>query len=253
MKKLLIIGVILTVVLFCTGFSTAQSNVIAYLYAQDGRVMLLEKENEDDLKAEIEANLAVGWFEEPQVLLYSLDKQQYFNESEVETQLTVGWYREPVTILYALDNRTEIVPISKVEEQLSVGWYRTKAEVEKLNRKNTISLSDKILLAKVIHAEASDNNIADRRAVGVVVMNRVASSTYPNSIYNVVYQKGQYSCIRGSKFKKDPPQECLNIAEEILSGERYGIPANIIFQSQRKQGTGVWKKIGSHYYCYGRI
>lgn len=253
MKKLLIIGTIFITVLLCTSFKNSDGLYSTYLYSEDGRILYLQEETKDDLEKIKNEQLTVGWYEEPQVLLYALNKQEYFNESEVEDQLTVGWFKEPVTTLHSLDYRTEVVPLSKVEEQLSVGWYKTKAEVDQINNKKKVKHDEKVLLAKVIYAEASDNNIEDRRAVGVVVVNRVASSTYPNSLHAVVYQKGQYSCIKSSKFKKNPPQECLDIAEAILSGERYGIPSNVIFQSQGKQGLGVWKKIGVHYYCYGRI
>lgn len=260
MKKLLIIGSLIVSILLCTSFANNPNSYIAELYSQDGRILILEEETREDLENEIIAHLAVGWFKEPQVLLYSINEQRYFNQSEVEAQLTVGWYTEPVYVLYSLDYRTEVVLESKVAEQLTVGWYRSKAEVDSIHEANKTALlaqkvseDEKILLARVIYSEASDKSIEDRRAVGVVVINRVESSTYPNTISKVVYQKGQYACIKGSKFKKTPPQECLDIATQIINGERFGIPNNVIFQSQQKQGLGVWKKIGSHYYCYGRI
>jgi len=111
---------------------------------------------------------------------------------------------------------------------------------------------DEILLARLIYAEASATNEEDMYAVGTVVMNRVESDRFPNTLEGVIYQKGQYACTfngGSKKFNSEVPDRVKEIAREILEGKRT-LPENVIFQAQFKQGKGVYKKIGVHYYCY---
>lgn len=85
---------------------------------------------------------------------------------------------------------------------------------------------------------------------GAVVLNRVQSADYPNSIEEVIYQQGQYECInlKNSGFYKEPTERCWRIAEELLiSG--YDIPSNVLYQAEFKQGK-VYKKVQNMYFCY---
>ena len=54
---------------------------------------------------------------------------------------------------------------------------------------STLSLADKELLAKLVHAEAKGEPYAGKVAVATVVLNRVASPDFPNTIREVIYQK----------------------------------------------------------------
>ncbi len=52
-------------------------------------------------------------------------------------------------------------------------------------------------------------------------MNRVASPEYPDSIHDVIYQKGQYSCVNTARFAGlVPTEECVDAALRLLCGER---------------------------------
>lgn len=111
--------------------------------------------------------------------------------------------------------------------------------------------SDLVLLSKVIYAECEYGNIEDALLVGNVVLNRVANGTMGNTIKSVIYRKGQYPSIYSTKFKSEPPEWAINCAKRLLNGERF-CPSNVIWQSQSRQGDGLWKKVGVHYYCYSK-
>lgn len=119
------------------------------------------------------------------------------------------------------------------------------------NNTSNYTQNDLDLLARVIHAEAGSDWLTDehQRAVGSVVLNRVADDRFPNTISGVIYQKGQYSCVSNGMINKTPSQRAINNAEYVL---KHGstIPANVVWQSQGKQGKGVWKYIQGHYFCY---
>ena len=165
--------------------------------------------------------------------------------SEVEAYLKVGWYSEPVQYIYNIDGKASIVYKKDTQK-----WIDTK---QWFVIKPVLNSEDINLLARVIYAEATENpelRIIDRKYVGAVVMNRLRSGHYGNKLTSVVYAPKQYACIHSDKFYKTPPQECVNIAKYLLNGETYGVPHNVFYQAQFTQGSGLWKKVGVHYYCY---
>ena len=108
------------------------------------------------------------------------------------------------------------------------------------------------LLAEVIYHENwyTDGDHLAAYYTGAVVMNRVRSSYWPNSIHDVLYQKGQYSTTKYF-FTEELPEEVYIMAEEILKNGTDDVPENVTFQAMRKQGRGTWKKVGTDYFCYG--
>ena len=52
-----------------------------------------------------------------------------------------------------------------------------------------------MLLARLINGEARGEPYEGQVAVGAVIMNRVKSPNFPNTIAGVIYQKGQFSCV----------------------------------------------------------
>lgn len=116
---------------------------------------------------------------------------------------------------------------------------------------NEDRLSDLELLARVMYAEAShrsDIEEEDLLLVGNVVLNRVADKDFKDTIYDVIYSPGQYAT--ASKLDNVTPNElAYECAQRLLNGERL-CPENVVYQAQFKQGSGTWKQLGAHYYCY---
>lgn len=222
---------------------------VVEMYALDGRTKVI-------LKSEVEEYKKEGWYTEPVVNMYALDgRTRVTKKSEIEAYKAVGWYTEPVVVMYASDGRTRVTLQSEIEEYKKVGWYLSKEEAQK----NSVNKNELELLARIIHAEAADNNYIDKCYVGMVVMNRKKSGKWGNSIQSVISAPGQYSSYRNRKFNSPIPNDCYEIAKQIMLGETFGVPYNVIFQSGSPQGTGVWKVVNNtagyynHYYCYGNI
>ena len=111
--------------------------------------------------------------------------------------------------------------------------------------------SDVELLAEVMYHE-NWNTDPDHLAAyytGAVVMNRVNSDVWPDTIRDVLYQSGQYSTTR-KFFTKELPGECLEMAKRIIEEGTPDVPETVVFQSMRKQGSGVWKQVETVYFCY---
>lgn len=128
---------------------------------------------------------------------------------------------------------------------------------EYLGIKDDLTYNNLLLLSKIVHAEAGSNWLTEehRQLVASVVLNRVDSPEFPNSMYDVIHQKGQYSSAGSSYFKNmNPSRACVFSALSVIAGGSIA-PADVIFQSNFKQGSGVYKsiydsKLGTTYFCY---
>ena len=103
------------------------------------------------------------------------------------------------------------------------------------------------LLARVIEAEAGGESDYHKLCVGTVVMNRVDSEKYPNSIEGVIYQPGQYQCVTNSHINKEPSESSYEAAESILDGRRM-FRSSVVYQAEFIQGKVV-EKVGNTYFC----
>ena len=120
----------------------------------------------------------------------------------------------------------------KVEEEKAA-----KAEFERQKR----------LLAALIFCEAGNQPYKGQVAVGAVVMNRIASSKYPNSIDAVIYQRGQFGPAGTGKLNRvlnsgSYTATSLQAAEDALNGVD-PVEGCLYFGCGRK---GI--KIGAHYF-----
>lgn len=74
-------------------------------------------------------------------------------------------------------------------------------------------------LMKIAQAEAGNQGVDGMALVMKVILNRVESNLYPDNIYDVIAQKGQFeSYFNGNYEKSMPSDECVEAYEEILSG-----------------------------------
>ena len=121
-----------------------------------------------------------------------------------------------------------------------------------------ISFEDLFLLSKIITAEAGSYWLPSewKMMVGEVLLNRVASVEFPNTIEECIYQEGQYYSRNDKDFANLLPYEdCVMIAIRLLSGERIINDGAVVFQANFPQGSGTYlklydEKLGYTYLCY---
>lgn len=111
---------------------------------------------------------------------------------------------------------------------------------------------DLYLLAHIIFAEAGSDWCSDEMQmyVGSVVLNRVTSPNWPNTLYEVVYQPGQYECTWTGSFYNEPNQRAWDMAQWLLDNGSQ-LPAGVVYQSGSILGNGVYTQIDNVYFCYG--
>jgi len=107
------------------------------------------------------------------------------------------------------------------------------------------------LLAEVIYHENwhTDKEKLTAYWTGAVVMNRVNSNEWPNTVHDVVYQRGQYSTTK-KFYTVELPEECYQMAEDIILNGTPDVPERVFYQATFKQGK-VWKVLNGEYFCYG--
>ena len=122
-------------------------------------------------------------------------------------------------------------------DRLIAAWEHRKEEVN--------------LLAEVIYWENwhTDKEHLAAYYTGAVVMNRVNSSEWPDTVKAVLYQKGQYSTTKYFYTKEIPP-EVYDMAWDIYRNGTPEVPEDVIFQAMRPLGK-TWKKVNTDYFCYG--
>ena len=111
---------------------------------------------------------------------------------------------------------------------------------------STASSGDRELLAGLIYCEAGNQSWDGKVAVGAVVLNRVASSSFASTIKGVIYESGQFSPA-GSGWLDSViangsiPSSCYDAADAALAGEN-PIGSAMYFNT----GSGKGIKIGAH-------
>ncbi len=113
------------------------------------------------------------------------------------------------------------------------------------------SYDEMLLLAQLIQTEAGSAWLPQewRMAVGEVVLNRIDSPEFPNSMEEVIFQPGQYSAACEDWFSVLVPYDyCLTAAVSILSGERILGDSSVVFQSGVVHGGGVHTEFYDHMY-----
>lgn len=130
---------------------------------------------------------------------------------------------EYVTTDYALGEAISI------EEERAAQEKQAQEEAAQTTQTTTVqneavsaSVDDVTLLAALIQCEAGNESYEGQLAVGAVVMNRVRSGAYPGSIYDVIYQRGQFPPAGKGMVAQiaanGPKASCVQAAQEALSG-----------------------------------
>ena len=118
----------------------------------------------------------------------------------------------------------------------------------------TTSSTNLNLLARVVYGEARGEPYTGQVAVAAVVLNRVKSSSFPNTVAGVVYQSGAFDCVSDGQINLTPNQSAYNAARDALNGwdPTYGC----LFYYNPRTATSKWMlsrtvklNIGNHAFC----
>ncbi len=130
---------------------------------------------------------------------------------------------------------------------VSEDTYTEETPQEDTSSASTVSSSDLELLAALIYCEAGNQPYEGQVAVGAVVMNRVASGSFPNTISDVIYAGGQftpaYSGALASALANGSGSGYISAASEAMAGSD---PTGGALYFNTSHGSGT--KIGAHWF-----
>lgn len=166
---------------------------------------------EPDAEAE-----AVGFIpkDEELEIVEVLDEDWISVDYEGETGYVSAEY---VDIDFHIDEGETMVAIKKREEE------ERKAKLTANRGAVVVGGDDTRLLAALIYCEAGIESYNGKLAVGAVVMNRVRSAAYPNTVSGVIFASGQFTPALNGKVARvyggDIPESCWEAARAAINGE----------------------------------
>lgn len=103
---------------------------------------------------------------------------------------------------------------------------------------SSISSSDLDLLARCVYAEARGESYVGQVAVAAVILNRVESPDFPNTIAGVIYQPWAFTAVNDGQINLSPNQTAYNAARDALNGwdPTYGA----LYYYNAKTATNKW-------------
>ena len=110
------------------------------------------------------------------------------------------------------------------------------------------------LLAKLIYGEARGEPYTGQVAVGAVVLNRVKSSSFPNTVAGVIYQNGAFDVVKDGQINLTPNDTAKKAAQDALNGWDPSYGAIYYFNPSTATSKWIWSRpmtvtIGNHRFC----
>ena len=110
------------------------------------------------------------------------------------------------------------------------------------------------LLARVVYGEARGEPYTGQVAVAAVVLNRVKSSKFPNTISGVVYQSGAFDAVSDGQINMTPDATAKKAAQDALNGWDPSYGAIYYFNPSTATNKWIWSRpmtvtIGKHRFC----
>jgi N-acetylmuramoyl-L-alanine amidase len=113
---------------------------------------------------------------------------------------------------------------------------------------------DAALLARLISAEARGEPYSGQVAVGAVVLNRVKSSSFPNSVSGVIFQRGAFSAVDDGQINLTPNDSALKAAKDAMNG--WDPTGGCLYYYNPDKTSNRWirsrpvvLRIGRHVFC----
>lgn len=110
------------------------------------------------------------------------------------------------------------------------------------------------LLARLVYGEARGEPYTGQVAVAAVVLNRVKSSSFPNTIAGVIYQNGAFDVVKDGQINMSPNSTAIKAAQDALNGWDPSYGAIYYFNPNTATNKWIWSRpmtvtIGNHRFC----
>ena len=198
-----------------------------------------EKEDLDELHAQVKAE--------------KRKYNSYVNQTSLEIKMTASQISdaEAKALAYEAQIKEQEANIEYLKKKLAEEQALSKLAAQSKWRDISevqFEENDRYLLANLIYCEAGGEPYAGQVAVGAVVINRVLSSVYPNTVTGVIYQKYQFSPVGSGRLaialsQNKATASCYKAADEAMAGQT-NVGNCVYFRTPIPGLTGI--QIGGH-------
>ena len=160
------------------------------------------------------------------------------------------------------------VPVRSIAKALGaeVVWNGSDYSVDIKDTGNTIASGDTfynetdlLWLSRIIYAESNTEPFRGKIAVGNVVLNRVRSDEFPNSVYGVIFDTKygtQFTPVENGSIYNTPSEDCIIAAKICLEG--FTLSDSVLYFMDAKAASNMWTannrkfafSIGKHSFYY---
>lgn len=114
--------------------------------------------------------------------------------------------------------------------------------------------SDLNLLSRLVYGEARGEEYIGQVAVAAVVLNRVDSPNFPNTVAGVIYQKGAFDVVSDGQINLSPNKTAISAAQDALNGWDPSNGALYYYNPATATSSWIWSRkvtltIGRHRFC----
>lgn len=149
---------------------------------------------------------------------------------------------------------TETAQAGSNQKQGQTGGGEAKAPQRNSGTNLGLSEQDLKLMANAVHGEARGESHEGRVAVAAVILNRVKSESFPNTVSGVIFQPGAFTAVADGQIWLTPNEEAKRAVRDALNG--WDPSGGCIYYFNPVTATSKWiwsrpqvKKIGKHIFC----
>lgn len=176
-----------------------------------------------------------------------------------------GYYKENVDGIYGSQtleavkyfqrkNGLTVDGIAGTKTLQAMGIYNSSGNSSSSNSSSSTNSSDLNLLSRLVYGEARGEPYTGQVAVAAVVLNRVRSSSFPNTIAGVIYQSGAFDVVSDGQINLTPNETAKKAAQDALNGWDPTNGAIYYFNPSTATNKWIWSRpmtvtIGKHRFC----
>ncbi len=167
-----------------------------------------------------------------------------------------GYYNGAVDGIYGSKTEAAVKSFQKKNGLTADGiaGKKTLAAMGINSSSSSSSGNDLNLLSKVVYAEARGEPYSGQVGVAAVVLNRVSSSSFPNTVAGVVYQSGAFDAVSDGQINLTPDSTARKAAQDALNGWDPTYGCIYYFNPSTATSKWIWSRpqvihIGKHIFC----
>ncbi len=239
---------VITVVAFTsTGFGSGGKNALTAFAETPGQETAAEEEDAEEEEPDTEAKVQVQLTEikkQGQLLAGNLLEKEVQQKQEIQQESKEELERINEQIV--MDAKIKALEAEENARQKALEEERRREEEKKAASRKAVSDDDYQVLLRIVQAEAGVCDEKGKILVANVVLNRVKSQEFPDSVRSVVYEPSQFSPVSDGSINSvkvtEETKECVNRA---LEGEDYSDGA-LYFMNRRGSRSRAVSWFDSH-------